>query len=284
MTATLDRPPAPPRRSTRARVLVWTGAIVGALMLASGASSLLDLLVFTNADPATVVATASYDAAPVVELVADGEVTVTTGGPRVDVERTSRTASVKATYSAVVTGDRLVVKHTCDWWRPGFCSAGLKVTVPDGTQVVVRASDGAVHATSLTGPLTVHTSDGASTITHVSGDVSLRSSDGHATITDVRGSVDAQTSDGAITVDQVTGSVTTRTRDGRTTISAVDGNISARASDGPVTVYGNGAPVALTMTTADGKQTIEAPTDPAAPVSVTIHTSDGHASYLGPRS
>ncbi len=209
---------------------------------------------------------------------------MTTGGPRVDVERTSRTASVHAAYSAVVTGDRLVVRHTCDWWRPGFCSAGLDVTVPDGTQVVVRSSDGAVRATSLSGPLSVHTANGSSRIAHIDGDVSLRSSDGDATITDVRGSVDAQSADGAITVDRVAGTVTTHTSDGRTTISAVDGDIQARGSNGPVTVYGNGVPVALTMTTADGEQTIEAPTDPAAPISVTIHTSDGHASYLPPRS
>ena len=105
-----------------------------------------------------------------------------------------------------------------------------------------------MHATNLTAPLSVHTSDGSSTIEHIDGDVSLGSSDGHVAITDVRGSVAAQTSDGAITAGPVTGSVTTHTRDGRTTISAVGGDVEARSSDGPVTVYGNGQPVALTMT------------------------------------
>jgi DUF4097 and DUF4098 domain-containing protein YvlB len=284
MTTTLDRPPAPPQRSDGARALLWAGGILGALMIAAGAYSLVNLLVFTNADPATVTGSASYDAAPVVELVADGDVTVTTGGSGVEVERTSRAVSAHTSYKASVSGDRLVVKHTCDWWRPGFCSAGLNVTVPRGTQVVVRASDGSVEARSLVGPLTVNPSDGATTITDIEGDVSLRAADGSAMIDDVRGDVTARTSDGQIDVSGVTGSVSTHTSDGRTTISAVDGDIDARAADGDVTVFGNGEPVALTIATNDGRQTVDAPTDPNASVRVSIHTVDGDASYLGPDS
>ena len=219
-----------------------------------------------------------------VELVADGDITVTTGGSGVEVERTSRVASSHATYKASVSGDRLVVKHVCAWWHPGYCEAGLNVTVPSGTEVVVRGSDGSVEATSLTGPLTVHTSDGETTISDIDGDVSLQSADGDATIDDVRGDVSARSSDGRIDVANVTGSVTTHTSDGRTTIAEVDGNVDARASNGDVTVYGNGEPVALTIETNDGRQTVDAPTDPSASVSVHIHTVDGDATYLGPRS
>ncbi|WP_028049687.1 DUF4097 family beta strand repeat-containing protein [Cellulomonas sp. URHD0024] len=283
MTTTLERPPAPPKRSAGARALVWVGAIVGALMLVSGASSLVDLLVYSNADPATVSGSATYDAAPVVELVADGDVTVATGDASIHVERTSRTASTHASYKAAMSGNRLVVKHTCDWWRPGFCEAGLNVTVPQGTEVVVRSSDGSVEATSLTGAVTVHTSDGATRIDDVTGAVSVRSVDGDATITDIRGDVSARSSDGSVDISQVTGSVTTHSSDGRTTIAGVDGNVDARAADGDITVYGNGDPVALTVATNDGRQTVDAPTDPDASVSVAIHTVDGDASYLGPR-
>ena len=284
MTTTVDRPPAPPQRSEGARALLWFGGILGALMLAAGAYSLVNLLVFTNADPATVSASASYDAASVVQLVADGDITVTTGGASVEVERTSRTASIDAKYTAALSGDRLVVRHECDWWRPGFCAAGLNVTVPEGTEVVVRATDGSVAATSLTGPLTVRTSDGSTTISDVDGDVSLESSDGSASVDDVRGDLDARTSDGWIDVSRVTGEVTTHTNDGRTTIAGAEGDVDARAEDGDVTVYGNGEPVALTIATRDGRQTVDAPTDPNAPISVRIRTSDGNASYLGPRS
>jgi len=284
MTTTLARPPAPPQRSEGARVLLWFGAILGALMLAAGAYSLVNLLVYTNGDPSTVVGTASYDAAPVVEIVADGDITVTTGDTGVDVERTSRTASTEAKYTASLSGERLIVKHTCDWWRPGFCTAGLNVRVPEGTEVVVRASDGSVEATSLTGPLTIRTSDGSTVVEDVSGDVSLHASDGSVSIDDVRGDVDARTSDGWIDVSRVTGEVSTHTENGHTTVEAVEGDIDARASDGDVTVYGNGEPVALTIAARDGSQTVDAPTDPNASVKVGIHTADGDASYLGPRS
>jgi hypothetical protein len=262
---------------------VWAGGILGGIMLVGGALSLVNLLVFTNADPSTVVASASYDASPVVELVADGDITVTTGGSGVDVERTSRTASTDTKYTASVSGDRLVVRHECDWWRPGFCTAGLNVTVPEGTEVVVRSIDGSVEATSLTGPLTVRTSDGSTTISDITGDVSLKASDGSVSIDGIDGDVDAQTSDGWIEVQRVTGSVTTHTNNGSTTIAAVEGDVDARASDGDVTVYGNGEPVALTIATSDGRQTVDAPTDPNASISVRIHTADGSASYLGPR-
>ena len=65
-----------------------------------------------------------------VELVADGHVTVTTGGDRVEVERTASTVLAAAHYRVDELGDRLRVSYRCDWWRPGFCSASLDVTVP----------------------------------------------------------------------------------------------------------------------------------------------------------
>ena len=75
--------PSPPPRGPGARALTWTGAIVGGVLLLSGA--------LQRRQPARARvrrrddrrrASASYDAAPVVELVADGHVTVTTGGDR----------------------------------------------------------------------------------------------------------------------------------------------------------------------------------------------------------
>ena len=48
-------------------------------------------------------------------------------------------------------------------------------------------------------------------------------------------------------------------------------------------MYGTGEPVALDISTADGRQTVEGPTDPTSSVHVRIRTSDGDAAYLGPR-
>lgn len=286
MTSTLERPvdaqsPAP--RGPGARALTWTGAIVGGVLLLSGAYSAVDLLAMGSDDATTVTESATYDAERVVEIVADGHVTVTTGGDRVEVDRTSRTVLAAAHYRTDVSGDRLLVSYRCDWWRPGFCSASLDVTVPEGTSVVVRASDGFVNATALSGPIDVHLSDGAVDVSDIVGDVTVRTADGRTDISAVRGSVDASSADGAIAVSDVSGDVTTQSSDGRTEISQARGNIDARASDGDVTVFGTGEPVALEILTADGGQTVEGPVDPDSSIHVRIATVDGHAEYLRPR-
>ncbi|WP_315095441.1 DUF4097 family beta strand repeat-containing protein [uncultured Cellulomonas sp.] len=285
MTDTLERPvdtPAPAPRSSAARALTWTGGIVGGILLLSGAYSAVDLLVLGSDDATTTSGQASYSAAPVVELIADGAVTVTTGGDRVEVERTASSALATPEYRADQVGDRLLVSYRCDWWRPGFCSASLDVTVPDGTAVVVRASDGSVSAASLSGPLDVRASDGEIAVSDIDGDVTVRTADGRTGISDVRGSVSVHAADGSITVADVSGSVTTRASDGRTEISGVRGDVDAMASDGDVTVYGTGRPVALDISTADGGQTVEGPVDPDASTHVRIRLADGHASYLRP--
>ena len=60
-------------------------------------------------------------------------------------------------------------------------------------------------------------------------------------------------------------------------------DVEAVTSNGHVTVFGTGEPVALTISTSNGRQTVDAPTDPSASRTVFIRTSDGNVSYLGPR-
>lgn len=286
MTSTLERPvgaPSPTPRGPGARALTWFGAVLGGVLLLSGAYSAVDLLATSSDDATTVSASATYDAAPAVEIVADGHVTVTTGGDRIEVDRTASTVLAAAHYRTDLSADRLLVSYRCDWWRPGFCSASLDVTVPDGTAVLVRASDGAVTASALRGPLDVRVSDGETDVSDIDGDVTVRTADGRTSVSDVRGSVSVSSADGEITVSDVSGAVTTRSSDGRTEISRSRSDIDAQASDGSVTVYGTGEPVALDISTADGGQTIEGPVDPTSSISVRIRTSDGHAAYLGPR-
>ena len=286
MTDTLERPvdaPSPAPRGPGARALTWTGGIIGGVLLLAGAYSAVDLLVLGSDGATTTSGRATYDAATVVEIVADGHITVTTGGDRVEVQRSGRTALATPVYRADELDDRLRVSYRCDWWRPGYCSASLDVTVPDGTAVVIQAWDGSVTATTLRGPLDVHTGDGATSVSDIIGDVSVRTSDGRTEISDVQGSVDAHASDGSITVSDVSGSVTTRSSDGGTEISGAGGDVDAHASDGSVTVYGTGDPVALDISTADGGQTVEGLVDSTSSTHVRIRTSDGHAAYLGPR-
>ena len=286
MTSTLERPvdaPSPAPRSPAARALTWAGGVVGGLMLLVGAYSAVDLLVLGSDDVTTVSSDASYGAARVVELEADGHVTVTTGGDRVQVARSARSALATPTYRVDESGDRLRVSYRCDWWRPGFCTTSLDVTVPEGTAVIVRSHDGSVTATALSGPLEIDAADGDPTISDIDGDVTIRTADGRVDVSDVRGDVSLQSADGAVTVAGVSGSVTTRSNDGRTEISEVQGDVDAQAASGDVTVYGTGRPVALDISTADGGQTVEGPVDPTSSTHVRIRVSDGHAAYLRPR-
>ena len=120
----------------------------------------------------------------------DGHITVTTCGDRVEVERTATTALTRAHYSVDELADQLRVQYLCDWWRPGFCSASLDVTVPDGTSRESSApGTGSVTATGLSGPLDVHTSDGDTDVSDIDGDVTVRAADGRTDVADVSGSV-----------------------------------------------------------------------------------------------
>ncbi|GCE75338.1 DUF4097 family beta strand repeat-containing protein [Cellulomonas biazotea] len=303
-TPTLDKParpatPPPAPEATRtplARGLLWTGGIIGAVSLLWGAAQVVDL-----AKSSTEYASATYDAAPVVELVADGRVGITPGDAgEIQVDRTQRSGWTSPVYEVAEGGDRLVVRNTCGSWF-GVCSGSLDVQVPEGTEVVVRSSNGRVHAAGLVGPLDLQTSDGRIEVTHVDGDVRLRTSNGGILVDDVSGAVEARTSDGRIDVngvgghlDAVTsnggvqvgdvgGDARVRTSDGSVEVSGVDGDVEAVTSNGHVTVFGTGEPVALTISTSNGRQTVDAPTDPSASRTVFIRTSDGNVSYLGPR-
>ncbi|RHA43082.1 DUF4097 family beta strand repeat-containing protein [Cellulomonas rhizosphaerae] len=282
MTTTLETPttdkPTPPRRG---RAPVWTGGVIGALVLLGTAWNLVGLAMWADADHATTSATATYPARPVVELVADGEIDVRTGGDDVVVERTARAALTSVHYAVDETADRLTVKHECSWY--GSCRASLAVSVPAGTEVVVHASDGDVTAQGLSGSLDIRTGDGRTEVTDLVGDLTLASSDGAVDVRSVQGDVAVRSNDGSTSVDDVSGSLTATSGDGRVTVSGVVGDVDVSSNDGDVTVYGTGDPVALDIQVNDGRQTVDAPTDPGATRTVRIHVNDGDASYLGPR-
>lgn len=338
-TPTLDKPPTPAptadvaaTRTPLGRALTWTGAVLGGLTLVWGGLQVADLVVSrTMTDHAT------YASADVVELVADGRVTVSgTSASSVDVVRTQRGGFAMPTYEVDEREDRLVVRNRCTWWF-GTCSGSLDVDLPAGTQVVVRTSNGEVRATGVAGPLDLQTSDGRIEVVRADGDVTLRSSNGAILVNDVEGSLAARTSDGRIDVDDVRGDVevvtsnggvqvgrvdgdarvrtsdgridvagiggslqavtsnggvtvqdvrgdaAVRSSDGGLDVAAVQGNVEAVTSNGHVTVLGTGEPVALTISTSNGQQVVDAPTDPAATRTVVIRSSDGNVAYLGPR-
>ncbi|MBU4334977.1 MAG: DUF4097 domain-containing protein [Actinobacteria bacterium] len=296
MTALASPPPAP-TRGPLARSLAWGGGLLaGALILASAASLVSQL------GARTATSERVYDARAVVELIADGDVTVRVGtGDEVGVIVTARYAWTSPDYSQTTDGDRLVITHTCRWWGGSECRGDLAVVVPAHTRVVVRTSNGSVQASGLLADVEARTSNGSVDVTDVDGDVTAVSSNGSVRVSevtgdgvlssssgsvearDIGGSLEAQTSNGDVAVSTVGGSARLEASSGSIDAAGVLGDVDARTDVGDVTVHGTGKPVALDMATSVGEQVVDAPTDPSATTSVTIRSSSGSVSYLGPK-
>lgn len=313
--------PASPGGSGR-RVLLVAGTVLGIVAALWAALFVVDLLLSR-----TETTHETYDPAATVELVADGHVTVVAEKPwvpneiyiedgGVEVDRIARGGLTRPTFSAEQLGDRLVVRHQCDWWLLWQCSGALEVTLPSDTRVVVRtengdvvasglardvdlsSDNGQVEASGIGGGVGVRSGNGDVTVSEIAGDVVARTSNGRVEVEDAGGAVvadssngditvraagsdvEARTGNGRIDVGDVDGDVSARSSNGRVDVDGVSGNVRAETSNGDVTVHGNGEPVALTISTSNGQQVIEGATDPDADREVWIRSSNGNVSYL----
>lgn len=294
----LSSPPAPPveprRMSATGRVLTGLGVGIAAVVVVFGALFLVDLSMSSTAT-----AHESYGAVDSVQIVTDGDVTVRAGEGGIEVDVIAHSGLREPTYSADESASALELTHRCGWAVAlPRCSGELDVTLPAGTEVVVRAENGDVVASGLTGevsldssngdietsdlagPLTARSSNGDIEVRDSAGDVDTDNSNGDVTVTDVDGSVTAVTSSGEITIDSVTGDASADTSNGGVEISAVDGNVDSDSGNGEITVTGDGEPVALTIRTSNGDEIIEGPTDPDAERTVEIRSSNGDVAYL----
>lgn len=287
--------PEQPQRGATGRALAGAGIALALVAVVFGALFLTDLMMSE-----TSTSHRSYAAADTVELVADGDVTVVAAEGDVEVDAIAHSGLRKPTYSADESASRLELTHRCGWFI-GLprCSGELDVTLPADTEVVIRTENGDIVASGLAGDLSMDTSNGDVETTGLTGPVTARSSNGDIDITDSLADVDASTSNGEITVVDVDGSVTTDSSNGEITIgsvtgdasadssngsveiSAVDGDVHGVTSNGEVTVVGDGEPVALTISTSNGDQTIDGATDPDAERTVEIRSSNGDVTYRG---
>lgn len=301
MTTVLDKPattppaPAPPARSGVNRTLAWVGGSLGLAAMIWSSLTLVSLIAREESS-----GSATYAAAPVVELVADGRVEVTGAQTdEVSVERSARFAFSDPSYSAQVRGDRLVVEHRCAWRWVLQCSTDLTVTVPQGTALIVRTTDGSIRAEGVLGNAELRSDNGTIVARSLGGDLRVDASNGSVEVSDVVGSVkawssngrievrgaasaDARTSNGDVDVLDVDGAVVASSSNGRVEVAQARSDITATSDNGSVKVYGTGLPVALEIRSSNGSETIEAPTDPGADVRVTIRSSNGDVSYLSP--
>ncbi|MFD7023677.1 DUF4097 domain-containing protein [Promicromonospora sukumoe] len=288
--------PEPPQRGATARILTTLGVVLGAVVVGLGGLFLVDLMMSE-----TTTTQRSYDAVGTVELVADGDVTVGVAEGDVEVDAVAHSGMRQPRYVADESADRLQVTHRCGW-SVAFsrCSGELDVTLPAGTEVVVRTengdvvasgvagevslrtSNGRVEASDIGGPLSARSSNGAVTVVNSGADVEASTSNGEISVEDVDGTVTGDTSNGRITIDTVTGDASASTSNGSVEISGVAGNVYGKTSNGRITVHGDDEPVALTIQTSNGDEIIEGPTDPDAERTVEIRSSNGTVAYLAP--
>lgn len=299
------------RRSPGGRALLVLGVVVGAAAIAQIAYQGVDWMAAT-----TTVTTEGYPATPVVELLADGDVTVTVGSSdRVSVERTARTGFEDVRYVATTNpsgservatgpgsatdgfgGERLVVEHTCPgWWNNGVCQADLAVEVPQGTSVVVRSASGAIRAEGVSGALDAQTSDGDVSVRGATGTVQARTSSGHVDVEGAGGPVRARSGDGRVTVREAAGSVEARTSSGDVLVDGARGTVTADSGDGDVEareVTGSAAVTTssgavrvsgvrgdVTATTGDGPVVVHGT---GTAVALQISTGDGRTTVEAP--
>ena len=307
MTTVLDTPastppatPPAPRLHGTGRVLAWIGGTLGILAI-----------IWFSLDVASMIAReetsgeATHPARGVVELVADGRVTVTaapagTSTDEIHVARKAHFAFVDPKYSTTVTDDRTVVSYGCVMGWVWNCSTSLDVTLPAGTTVQVRTSDGDIRVQGVVGDVELRTSNGRVEASALGGDVIATSSNGDVRVVDAVGAVQARSDNGSVTVrgaasvqahssngrvevEDVAGEVKATSSNGDVKVADARSDITAESSNGDVRVYGTGEPVALVIDTSNGGRTVEAPTDPAAPVQVRIRSSNGSVSYLAPQ-
>ncbi|RPF21382.1 DUF4097 family beta strand repeat-containing protein [Myceligenerans xiligouense] len=288
-------PPPEPAKGSAGRVVALVGGIGALLLAAVGALFYADV-----SQSRTESSHQSYAAPGTVELVADGDVAVRAADGDVEVEAIARSGLSRPSYSTREEGDRLVVTHECrEFWSFPRCSGQLDVTLPAGTEVLVRTSNGDVVAAGIAGTLEVRTSNGDVessdnpgrqiltssngdvVVLGAGGDVSARTSNGDVEAERIAGTLDSGTSNGRTSVVDVDGDLTAESSNGRIDVDGFGGDVSVETSNGDVTVTGDDVPVRLSMSTGNGSETVEGPTDPDADRSVEIETDNGDAAYLG---
>ncbi len=108
-----------------------------------------------------------------------------------------------------------------------------------GRAVSISAGSGSVNATGLSGSLEVNTGSGDITVARVGGDLKARSGSGSLTATGVSGSADAKTGSGEVRLDVTgSGSVSATSSSGDVRVTGARGSLTAQSSSGDIVVDG----------------------------------------------
>ncbi len=170
---------------------------------------------------------------------------------------------------------RIIARRTDSMLVTGNSGASVDLSVPPGSSLELRSSNGSIDSFGITGDVTMDTSNGSLGVRDGAGRLDLKTSNGEIEIEAEEALVDASTSNGRITF---RGSLTDgdqrfRTSNGRITITLPAGTrfrIDASTSNGDVTTD---FPVTLTGSVRDNELVGMVGQNPA--ISITATSSNG---------
>jgi hypothetical protein len=127
-------------------------------------------------------------------------------------------------------------------WNAVSRSAKLVVSVPTGSDLVVRTGDGSIRVDHVNGKLELRSGDGSVTGRDLSGDVVAHTEDGAIRLEGVDGKCDVASDDGSITVQGRLDGLRVSTEDGSVVVRAAAGSKIARdwnlsTGDGSMVLY-----------------------------------------------
>ncbi len=254
----------PPRRNRGVRIL-WLifGAVLFVGALTWGAYEVVSILSHEERTETT-----SYPAAGLTTVDvgnSSGSVrVVATDGDEV-VVRAEISEGLRATGERQeVVGDVLELRATCPNFGSDWCGVSYELQVPRDLALVVRADNGSVDVTGMTGVVDVNADNGSVELTGLSGTIRASTDNGRVEGFDLRSQ--------SVTVDSDNGSVTLEFTEAPTTVTATTDNGSVE-----VVVPDDGAAYRVDVQSDNGSETDEVLEDPASPRSITIRTDNGSA-------
>ena len=127
-------------------------------------------------------------------------------------------------------------------WNGVSRSAKLVVSVPSGSDLVVRTGDGSIRVDHVNGKLELRSADGSVTGRDLSGDVVAHTEDGAIRLEGIDGKCDVASDDGSITVQGRLEALRVSTEDGSVVVRAAAGSKISRdwnlsTGDGSMVLY-----------------------------------------------
>jgi hypothetical protein len=212
MTTTGTGEAEPARRRTGRRGPAVAAAVIGLVLVAFGAASLISL-----AFQRTERSTRTWSGFEAIEVdVGSGDVEVTAAGRGdVQVEQTERRSLQGPRTQARLSGGVLHLSGRCRPFWFGNCSVNYRIQAPASTRVKARSGSGDLIASGLRSGADLQTSSGDVRVREVAGAVSAVTSSGDVSVLDSEGDVRARSSSGDVTgVDLVARHIEARTSSG----------------------------------------------------------------------